>query len=161
MSTGERNDAVVIWKEVLRAIYFYMPVGVRDEALTQLLQEETAKAETAEERVKQGLGLEATYYDAFANRTDAERTCDRLRRHIAEAKSAAAQILIRAVRNGHSPEVAARILFRQHRMGGGSGWLAHYLDGLPGVAIDRAEHAISGTDETSLLKYKFDQGANP
>jgi hypothetical protein len=46
------------------------------------------------------------------------------------------QTLVRSITNSHSSDDAATILFREHRMGTGSGWLPDYLDGLPGLDVD-------------------------
>jgi hypothetical protein len=53
------------------------------------------------------------------------------------AASIMVQVLVRAIRNSHSPERASAILFREQRHGTGSGWLPDYLDGLPGLTVDR------------------------
>jgi hypothetical protein len=57
-----------------------------------------------------------------------------------ELRSVVVQVFTRRIRNNNSPENAARILFNEHirgsRKGRGSGWLPHYLDGLPAVTID-------------------------
>lgn len=53
------------------------------------------------------------------------------------AASIMVQVLVRAIRNSHAPERASAILFREHRDGTGSGWLPDYLDGLPGITVDR------------------------
>jgi hypothetical protein len=53
------------------------------------------------------------------------------------AASIMVQVLVRAIRNSHAPDRASAILFREHRHGTGSGWLPDYLDGLPGLTVDR------------------------
>jgi hypothetical protein len=53
-----------------------------------------------------------------------------------EAVSLIIQTLVRSITNSHSSDDAATILFREHRMGTGSGWLPDDLDGLPGLDVD-------------------------
>ena len=56
---------------------------------------------------------------------------------VMEAYSIIIQVLTRLITNNHSPEDAAKILFREHRRGTGSRWLPDYLDNLPGIEVDR------------------------
>jgi len=44
---------------------------------------------------------------------------------------------MRSIRNNHSPREAGRILFAHHARAEGSGYIADYLDGVPGVSIDQ------------------------
>jgi hypothetical protein len=54
-----------------------------------------------------------------------------------EAVSLMVQVLTRSITNNFSKEDAAKVLFRDHSHGTGSGWLPDYLDGLPGIEVDR------------------------
>ena len=46
-------------------------------------------------------------------------------------KSLVVQVFARSIRNNHSPQRAAEILFAHHRHGTGSGDLSDYIDDLP------------------------------
>ena len=46
------------------------------------------------------------------------------------------QTLVRSITNSHSSDDAATILFREHQLGTGSGWLPDDLNGLPGLDVD-------------------------
>jgi hypothetical protein len=55
-----------------------------------------------------------------------------------EATSLIIQVLTRSITNYFSKEEGAKILFRDHYgFGTGSGWLPDYLDGLPGIRVDK------------------------
>ena len=55
-----------------------------------------------------------------------------------EATSVIVQVLVRDIANCHSKADAAAVLFRNHHgRGTGSCWLPDYLDGLPGIIVDR------------------------
>lgn len=54
-----------------------------------------------------------------------------------EATSVIVQVLVRDIANRHSKADAAAVLFRNHGGGTGIGWLPDYLDGLPGITVDR------------------------
>jgi hypothetical protein len=71
---------------------------------------------------------------------------------VKEAASLIVQVLVRSITNNHSPNDAAKVLFREHRRGTGSGWLPDYLDGLPGITVDlkRCE-TISASNGASKL----------
>jgi hypothetical protein len=47
----------------------------------------------------------------------------------------------RRIRNNDSPEVAAKILFADHPHGRGSGWIVEYLDGMPGITLEKQRTA--------------------
>jgi hypothetical protein len=57
---------------------------------------------------------------------------------IMRLRSLVIQALTRRIRNNHSPEEAAKLLFAGHPHGHGSGWIVEYLDGLPGIKVDKA-----------------------
>ena len=57
---------------------------------------------------------------------------------VIEATSVIVQVLVRDIANCHSKADAAAVLFRNHHgRGTGSCWLPDYLDGLPGIIVDR------------------------
>jgi hypothetical protein len=56
---------------------------------------------------------------------------------IMQLKARLAYTFIRTIRNNHSPQRAAQLLFQRHRYTPGSGYLEEYLDGLPGARRDR------------------------
>ena len=68
-----------------------------------------------------------------------------------------------SITNNFSKEDAARILFRDHYgRGTGSGWLPDYLDGLPGITIDKAKCAeISDSAGPSQLREVQLKNAKP
>src|SRR2546421_4032309 len=69
-----------------------------------------------------------------------------------EAVSLIIQTLVRSITNSHSSADAAMILFREHGMGTGSGWLPDDLDGLPGLNVDLKRcRAISDSNDGSKL----------
>jgi len=77
-----------------------------------------------------------------------------------EAVSLIIQTLVRSITNSHSSADAAMILFQEHRMGTGSGWLPDYLDGLPGLDVDLKRcRAISDSNAGSKLAPR-DMGAS-
>lgn len=53
--------------------------------------------------------------------------------------AAMVQVLVRNITNNNSPDRAAWLLFRDQKHGTGSRWLPDYLDGLPGISVDREE----------------------
>jgi hypothetical protein len=56
------------------------------------------------------------------------------------------QVLTRGIRNNHSADNAAKILFADRPNGTGSGWIAEYLDGMPGIRVDK-QTLISLTEQ--------------
>ena len=55
-----------------------------------------------------------------------------------EATSVIVQVLVRDIANCHSKADAAAVLFLNHHgRGTGNCWLPDYLDGLPGITVDR------------------------
>jgi hypothetical protein len=117
---------VAIWTGVLEDVLFCVPREIRLTVLRKLA-EDHEKREAERERC--GLKL-LTVRDLcsieepkYANAQD-------------EATSLVVQVLVRAITNNHSGEDAAKILFREHRRGTGSGWLPGYLDGLPGLNVN-------------------------
>ena len=80
----------------------------------------------------------------------AKRLAQELIVKIIKLKSRAAYTFIRNIVGHHSPEDAARLLFKNHRRVPGSGWLPDYLARLPAIRIDRDEAArISDDAEAS------------
>ena len=70
------------------------------------------------------------------------------------------QVLTRSITNNFSKEDAAKVLFREHRHGTGSGWLPDYLDGLPGIEVDR-ETCAAIADEVGPSKLRDIAGTVP
>ena len=71
------------------------------------------------------------------------------------------QVLTRSITNNFSKEDAAKVLFRrQGRDGTGSRWLPDYLDGLPGIEVDR-ETCAAIADEVGPSKLRDIAGTVP
>jgi hypothetical protein len=111
------TEKLIIWREAIQKALYCVPFEDREEVLRQL----TAKhaADLAGPRFK------------VISFQDLTAPCE------TEASSLIVQVLVRSITNNHSPERASAILFREHRDGTGSGWLPDYLDGLPGITVDR------------------------
>jgi hypothetical protein len=118
-------EKLIVWREAIQKALYCVPFEHRAEVLKQL----TAKHadDLAGPRFK---------VISFQELTAPSET-DGLWNPIIRASSLIVQVLVRSIRNNHSPERASAILFREHREGTGSGWLPDYLDGLPGITIDR------------------------
>ena len=136
MSTaGERTTAV--WFKALENVLFCVPPAVRLEVLHRLVAREIERIEKPIRLISVGDFDPAMFENWHA---------------VKEAASLIIQVLVRSITNNHSPNDAAKVLFREHRRGTGSGWLPDYLDGLPGITVDlkRCE-VISNTCGRSLL----------
>jgi hypothetical protein len=120
------------WHKALAMALACVPFETRGEVLRRLAGEHEA-------RLSQRQQLEAGEITPFKTVCASEWAGKPLapRGPMMAATSIMVQILVRAIRNGHSPERASAILFREHRNGTGSGWLPDYLDGLPGITVDR------------------------
>lgn len=143
----EKRKAVVIWREAIEDVLFCVPPSIRGEVLAEL-------AEKEKERASRGSFVVWTVADLMK-----PLESDGLFNHIAEATSLIVQVLVRSITNSHSKEDAARILFREHRHGTGGRWLPDYLDGLPGIEIDRAK-AAKIADENGKSKLRFEYGTD-
>lgn len=117
----EVNIAADAIEDVLRLV----EPGIRMDVLKALVDRETkAAAERADGELRSMELCDWTPDDE--GRFRAEMTF----------KSLVVQTFVREITNNHSNEDAARILFREHPDGNGSGWLPDYLDGLPAVSVD-------------------------
>lgn len=118
-------EKLIVWREAIQKALVCVPFEDREEVLRQL----TAKhaADMAGPRFKV-----ISFQDLIA-----PSETDGLWNPIIRASSLIVQVLVRTITNNHSPDRAAAILFREHREGTGSGWLPDYLDGLPGITVDR------------------------
>jgi hypothetical protein len=120
-----QND-VIIWREAMQKALECVPFDLRNEVLRQISDKQKANAKSRFKVISLG-ELQPTDSDDLWN-------------PIARATSVMVQRLVRFIRNNHSPQRAAGILFREHRSepfrGTGSGFLPDYLDGLPGIAVD-------------------------
>jgi hypothetical protein len=135
------HEATEIWTEALKEVSRCVPHEVREQVLTALLEKERARAREREP------GL--TFID-FSNWDSVPAALER--RAKKEAVSLLIQVLTRWITRDHSKEEAARILFREHRHGRGSGWLPDHLDGMPGIAVDRKRCAdIASSAGRSML----------
>jgi hypothetical protein len=127
--TNQASDDVIIWREAMQRALHCVPYELRDEVLRQLVAKRAAEA--AEPRFK------AISVSELMQPTDSEG----LWNPITRATSVMVQTLVRFITNNHSRERGAAILFREHRgpgfKGTGSGFLPDYLDGLPGITVDR------------------------
>jgi hypothetical protein len=130
------NDMIETWTKVLsNVIAACVPLAIREQVLTRLLEKE-------QKRRTEPLILTST---AFTAQLDLGDSCA-----IEKASSVMIQVLTRNITNNHSPEDAARILFHDHYgRGTGSVWLPDYLDGLPGLTVNR-EHCIALANTADL-----------
>jgi hypothetical protein len=116
------DQNVAVWFAALEDVLFCVPRCFRLEALRRLIDSE--KERQADGPIR---------FWTFSDIDPAEFRCWRAEK---EAASLIVQVLTRSITNNHSPDDAAKVLFREHRMGTGSGWLPDYLDGLPGITVD-------------------------
>jgi hypothetical protein len=121
------SENVIIWREAMQKALDCVPFEIRNEVLRQLSDKQKAGAKSRFKVISLG-ELQPTDSDGLWN-------------PIARASSVVVQRLVRFIRNNHSPQRAAGIMFREHRdelfRGTGSGFLPDYLDGLPGITVDR------------------------
>lgn len=130
--TNERDAA--IWTRVLENVVGCVPQDVRAEVLRRLAETEPEAPLRAVRLSEMGESLR--HYGA-------ER----------EAASVLVQVLVRSITNSHSAEDAAKVLFREHRLGSGSRWLPDYLDQLPGIVVKLDEcRKIASTNGPSKLE---------
>jgi hypothetical protein len=133
-----RKQAVVVWLKALEKALFCMPRNVRLEVLQSLTAGELERREKPFELISI-----ADFDLASLDNWPA----------VKEAQSLIVQVLVRSIANNHSPDEAARVLFREHQTGTGSGWLPDYLDGLPGITVDLKRcRVISDSNGRSHLK---------
>lgn len=115
-----KDPKIDVWAETLLDL---LKPCQRRESRIQILEEMLAR-----ERIERPLVISAGELMAMKFADYGAKT---------EAKALMVQILVRSITNNHSPEDAAKILFRDHYgYSTGSGWLPDYLDGLPGIKVD-------------------------
>ena len=133
--TNER--AIAIWFDALDDVLFCVPPAVRLEVLHKLTASEIERREKPLR---------------FISFSELDQVSLENWHAVKEAASLNVQVLVRSITNNHSPDDAAKVLFREHRMGTGSGWLPDYLDGLPGVAVDlqRCEKIADSNGKSDL-----------
>jgi hypothetical protein len=138
------------WRKALALALNCIPATLRADVLAQLLAEQEAPAEEwdASDLIAGG---EIRPFKTFDASSWEGVPLPPPRGPQMAAASAMAQVLVRSITNTHSKQAAAAILFRQHRCGAGSGWLPDYLDGLPGITVDRAKAAEFADDEALKL----------
>jgi hypothetical protein len=119
------TEKLIVWREAIQKALYCVPFEDREEVLRQLTAKHAA-----------GLAGPRFKVISFQDLT-APRETDGLWNPIIKVSSLIVQVLVRSITNNHSPERASAILFREHRDGTGSGWLPDYLDGLPGITVDR------------------------
>jgi hypothetical protein len=140
----ERN--ISVWFEALENVLFCVPPAFRLEVLRRLMASETER----QEKPIQFLSFSDLELIDFTNRHAAE-----------EAVSLIIQVLVRSITSDHSPDDAAKVLFREHRMGTGSGWLPDYLNGLPGVRVNlkRCRTISASNGKSELARDSSNAGA--
>jgi len=130
------DRAIEIWTEALGDVLaFCIPSEIREQVLRALLEEQKERGTTAKP-FKLGK-LDPEKYHAKK-----------------EARSLMIQVMTRSITNNISKEDAAKVLFRRQGRGGtGSRWLPDYLDGLPGIEVDKKKCAdIADTAGPSRLR---------
>jgi hypothetical protein len=125
------DQAIEIWSKALGNALRCVPPEIREQVLNALLEEERRQLKV--------MGAEEFKWDAEDSR-----------KYLATKKavSVMVQVLTRSITNNFSKENAARLLFREHLNGTGSGWLPDYLDGLPGITVDRKKCAAIADGES-------------
>jgi len=137
MNTADER-LIAVWFKAMENVLFCLPPAVRLEVLHRLTASEIERCENDHIRLISLADFDlATLQNWHA---------------VKEAASLIVQVLVRSITNNHSPNDAAKVLFREHRRGTGSGWLPDYLDGLPGITVDlkRCE-TISASNGASKL----------
>jgi hypothetical protein len=136
MNTADER-MIAVWFKAMQNVLFCAPPAVRLELLNRLTAREIERTEKPIRLISL-----ADFDPAMFENRHAEK----------EAASVIIQVLVRSITNNHSPDDAAKVLFREHRRGTGSGWLPDYLDGLPGIRVDLKRCAtISDCNGPSLL----------
>jgi hypothetical protein len=124
-------EKLIVWREAIQRALYCVPFEHREEVLRQLT-------------AKHAAGLAGPRFKVFSfEKLTAPSETDGIWNPIMRASSLIVQVLVRTITSNHSPERASAILFREHREGTGSGWLPDYLDGLPGITVDRERIAIA------------------
>jgi hypothetical protein len=139
MNTADERT-IAVWFKAMESVLFCLPPAVRLDVLHRLMTSEIERIERENEPIR--LKSFADFDLATLENWHA----------VKEAASLIIQVLVRSITNNHSPDDSAKVLFREHRRGTGSGWLPDYLDGLPGITVDlkRCE-VISNSGGRSLL----------
>jgi hypothetical protein len=140
MNTADERT-IAVWFKAMENVLFCLPPAVRLEVLHRLTASEIERIQCRKNEIIQLISLADFDLATFENW-----------RAVKEAASLIIQVLVRSITNNHSPNDAAKVLFREHRRGTGSGWLPDYLDGLPGITVDLKRcHTISACNGTSKL----------
>jgi hypothetical protein len=140
------DENVAVWSAALEDVLFCVPRNLRLEALRRLISSEEERQSAGPLRFWTVADLDAAEFKYW----HAEK----------EAASLIIQVLVRSITNNHSEADAARVLFREHRGGTGSGWLPDYLDGLPGITVDLKRcQAIADANGKSELASTAVRGA--
>lgn len=138
MSGATADRAIEVWTEVLGDALYCVPREIREQVLSALLERERAREPIQIVRISDFDAGEFKNYHAEK-----------------EAVSLMVQVLTRSITNNFSKDDAAKVLFREHRNGTGSGWLPDYLDGLPGIKVNRDKcAAIADAAGPSKLREK-------
>ena len=148
-----RKRATLIWSEIMEDVMFHVPVEVRDDVLSRLAAGQAKRKTGPRFKIE---SLAEIVKDFETN------PVHRVHNATMEARSLIVQVLTRIITNNHSDDDAARILFRCHRHGTGSGRLHEYLDGLPGIKIDRKKaESLSQENGASRLPVIRSDQAGP
>jgi hypothetical protein len=131
---SERTKDVVnaeAWVEVFDDILCLVPEEIRAEVLTLVVRNNEAERKEAE--ANGGLGK-----SIYLSESHGDLPGIRHWNAIMRLESLVIQALTRNITNNNSPEEAAKFLFAEHPHGHGSGWIVEYLEGLPGIKVDKA-----------------------
>jgi hypothetical protein len=138
--TDNIERQVQIWVKAFDNVLLAIPIQFRIRVLEAVLQQQ--RKELGEPLIQRASEIDVRYYYETK-----------------EAISLLIQILVRSISNNASKEDAAKILYRDHHgRGTGSGWLPDYLQGLPGLKIDR-ERCVEISDSNGPSELTWD-GAN-
>ncbi|HEX5509849.1 MAG TPA: hypothetical protein VFX37_15215 [Pseudolabrys sp.] len=132
------EDQEEIWASVIKEIIRDIPPDWRERVICEVMTME-----------RPSLVIKAT---PFVLRDPGTFRLDNAKN---EARSVLIQILVSAITNSHSPEGAAKVLFKRHAgLGHGSGWLPDYLAGLPGIQVNEKKCAALA-DKSVASKLRF------
>jgi hypothetical protein len=147
MNTADER-LIAVWFKAMQNVFFRVPPAVRMKVLNRLTASEIERANKPIRFISPG-----DFDPAMFKNWRAEK----------EAASLIIQVLVRSITNNHSPENAAKVLFRDHLRGTGSGWLPDYLDGLPGITVDlkRCETISASNGASELTSATLEQVGEP
>ena len=139
MKSEDREDIenVEAWAEVFKAVLYLVPMDRRAAVLALATKNENAERK---ERERSEGALEYVDISKWDDSAPGLRHWNAIMRLM----SLVVQVLVRRIRNNHSPKDAAQILFARHPHGSGSGELRDYLEGLPGPTSDSRGRQDSG-----------------